>query len=445
MKDAMLPKVNMNRYYRSDPARILLLGAGATLIALAGVYNEFLFAFLDRTPPLEVATVQKIRSVQLHFLLTGLVFFAVAESMKRISWLGSFMNRRLVTKMLLSLLVTFLLIFIPEVSLRPFAVFTDPKTTIYIRDAELGWKHRPNSEDVWRDIVVKINGKGLRGPELDYAKPDGVIRILYLGDSVTFGDGLESYEQTFPYVIESIFKSKFKTPIETINAGVSGYDAGQEYIYLSREGIKYSPDLVVVAFNLNDVTEKFGLLRFGGSGEGWQLSHTYSSNFQWLRDNSSIWYFVRKTGATVRFGRDTQAGAKRQETLDVKSLVDYPDRQDVMNAWQTTFEELRSTFDFCRERGIPVALVVFPWRFQFADVSGQAGPQKVVRQYAEGNGIPVLDLLPILAERMKQQGKKPEDYFLDSNHLSRFGNQIASEVIGSFIEKQGLLHHARQR
>lgn len=433
--------MSFDKGYKSNAVRDLLLVTGVILMLLAVLYNGFLVAFLDPAPPLRVATVEKIRAVQAYFSLVGLVSISMSELTKRASWLRSIVRRKLVVNMLLSLLGTFLPIFILDLSLRPFVASKNQKTTIYMRDSELGWRLRPNSEDLWDGEVVKINGKGLRGPELDYAKPANVVRVLYLGDSVTFGDGLKSYEQTFPYLIEAILERRSTVPIETINAGVSGYSPWQEYIYLSREGIKYSPDLVVVSFVLNDVTEKFGLIRFGGSGEGWQLAHTYSSYLEWLQDNSSILYFAGKIGARIRFGGDVRVGAKNKETLDVKSLIDHPDRQDVMVAWRTTLEEIDRIFDFCRDRGIPSILVIFPFRFQFEDVNARAIPQKIVSQYAINNQVPVLDLLPVLDEEMKEQGMKPEDYFLDSNHFSPLGNRIVSEIIGGFIEEQGLFSH----
>ena len=94
-------------------------------------------------------------------------------------------------------MAVFLPISILELSLRPFFELKT-KTTIFVRDDVLGWRLRPNSNDIWGGVRVKINGKGLRGPELAYSKPPDVLRILYLGDSVTFGYTLNSYTETFP-------------------------------------------------------------------------------------------------------------------------------------------------------------------------------------------------------------------------------------------------------
>ena len=85
---------------------------------------------------------------------------------------------------------------------------------------------------------------------------------------MTFGYRLKSYKQTFPYLIENLLEDKSVYEVETINSGVGSYSPWQEYTFFSTEGIKYEPDLVVVSFVLNDVTEKLGLKMFGGEGEG---------------------------------------------------------------------------------------------------------------------------------------------------------------------------------
>ena len=436
--------MSFDGHHSSNLVRAMLLCAGVLLLACAVLYNQFLLPLFLGRLSFAVETGAKIRSIQVYFLSAGLIFVAISECVRRISWLDSVTRREIVARALLSFLAIFLPIALLELSLRPFASFPDPKTTIYVKDPELGWRLKPNSEDVWSGQKVQINSKGLRGPELEYAKPAHVLRVLYLGDSVTFGDELPSYEQSFPYLTKAILERRLTHSVETINSGVSGYTPWQEDIYLKREGIKFSPDLVVVGFVLNDVTEKFELTRFGGSGEGWQISHTYSSYFEQLADRSSIAYFARRLGAKLRFGRDVREGAKKKETLDVRSLVDNPDRADVRRAWEITLEELDGISDFCRERRIPAILVAFPFRFQFDEVNTTATPQKILNQYAEKKGIPMLDLLPILAERMKQEGLRPEDYFFDSNHFTVHGNQVVAEFIGDFIEKQGVLSHQQE-
>lgn len=427
--------------YRSNIARTLLLASGFVSVFLAFLYNEFLLAPFDPNPPLLDVTVQKIRFVQIYFLLSGLLLISLSEFVKRISWLEAFVKKPLVTNLFLSALVILLPLSILEYSLKPFMTVT----TIYMTDVDLGWRLRPNSEDAYGGVVVKINSKGLRGPELDYAKPSDVIRILYLGDSVTFGYGLGSYKETFPYLIETVLEDRLAYEIETINAGVGGYSPWQEFVYLASEGTKYDPDLLVVSFVLNDVTEKFGLRKYGGSGEGAQLARTVSSTFDWLFTKSSILHFARKIGARIRFGEDVPDGAKQKEVLDVKHLAYHPDRPDVQKAWKITLEELDQIFAFSKEKDIPILLVFFPYTFQFENAPALSTPQKIVSQYALDHGVPVVDLLPLLSKKAKERGVTAERFFLGENHLSTVGSEVAAEIIADFIQQGGFIRWANPK
>ena len=51
--------------------------------------------------------------------------------------------------------------------------------------------------------------------------------------------------------------------------------------------------------------------------------------------------------------------------------------------------------------------------------------------------LPVLDLLPFLADKMKASDLRPSDYFFDPSHLSPLGNEAAAELISEFLVNEG--------
>jgi lysophospholipase L1-like esterase len=413
-----------------------LFGAGfAFLVAI--LINEVLILFISG-PAKDGAVISHIRGVQLIFLIAAALFIAFAYCAGRISWLESFSRKEAVANTLLALLPILTVFFIVEFSLRPF-VEARQLTTIFMRDDRLEWKLKPNAEDVWGGVRVKINSKGLIGPEVDYAKPPDVKRILYLGDSVAFGFRLDSYRLSFPFLTENILERDLGCEIETVNTAVGGYSPGQEYLLFSTEGIKYEPDLVVVCFVLNDVLAEFGLARFGKRGEGYQLAHTASGALEKLLSRSSIYWLARRIGARIRFGSDIQKGAQQQEELDVADVIYYPGRPYVREGWDMTFENLGRIFEYARERDIPVILAVFPFYIQFYDVANRLGPQKTVCAFARTEGVPAIDLLPLLLERMEETGGRPKDYFFDAVHLSPAGNKAVAEFLAGFIQSEELL------
>lgn len=417
----------LERKTQPNFALLLLLSTGLFFIACALIYHPDLLNKMDPIPA--VADVSdKITQARLTFLGLGLALLVLGGLGGRAIGLSAWLRNQTVTNIVLALLTIAVPITFLELALKPFA--SSEATTIFTRDESLGWRLQPNAEGTWGGVPVKINGKGLRGPELPYEKPVDTSRILYLGDSVTFGFLIADDQATFPHQVGQILEARLSQPIETVNAGVGGYSPWQEYRYFAAEGLNYQPDLVIVSFVLNDVTEKFELLQFGGFWEGYQVTHTAFSQFDYWASRSSILYFLKQAGVALR--NRQQGAALIQESLDVDMLALQPDNPDVQTAWQITLENLGAIFELAADRDIPVALVIFPYTFQFEDVQASAAPQQGLTQYAVSQDIPVLDLLPLLSESMAVEGVAPSAYFLDDNHLSPLGASVVAEMIVAF-------------
>ena len=121
---------------------------------------------------------------------------------------------------------------------------------IYQPDPLLYWKLKPN-QDCFTKIdhkPVHVNSHGTRGPEFQTAKPANTIRILSLGDSKTFGWGLTEAE-SYSGLIEKMLQQHVGggRKVEVINAGVNAWSYAQIHTYLREFGLKYQPDIVILA------------------------------------------------------------------------------------------------------------------------------------------------------------------------------------------------------
>jgi hypothetical protein len=96
---------------------------------------------------------------------------------------------------------------------------------------------------------VRINSKGLRDAERAYAKPPGRRRILCLGDSFTFGYGVDQ-SQAFAAKLENLLIADEAGSVgwEVINAGVPGTGTAHQLAYFQFEGYRYQPDYVLLVF-----------------------------------------------------------------------------------------------------------------------------------------------------------------------------------------------------
>lgn len=130
---------------------------------------------------------------------------------------------------------------------------------------------------------IKINSKGLRDIERKYEKEDSSCRILGLGDSFTFGHGVE-FEESFLTILENKLESRFDN-IEIIKAGAPGNGLENYLALLKNEGIKYNPDFVMVNFFVgNDIYENTTDVN--------NANMQYMTSKAWLRRNVHLYSFV---------------------------------------------------------------------------------------------------------------------------------------------------------
>lgn len=396
-----------------------LLGLGSVPFALGALSTQAVLMFLPRLaayldahhPWVTRATLESART---GYGLTAVLLFVLAY------WApGSLLGRKGVARILLVGGLVLLPLWGCELTMR---IAFQPKSTLFLPDTELGWKLRPGAEDQWGGVTVKINDQGLRGPAYDYEKPEGVRRVLCLGDSVTFGFRLANDSDTYPAQLESVLRSGGEQ-VQVINAGVDGYSPWQEKLFLEQTGIRYQPDLVVVGFVLNDVTEKFNLERFGGSTQGTQLQLSAVSHADYLIGQSALLSRVRE-----EFRRRTRrrARATEMELLNVERLVREPDNEFVGKAWELTLKNLEQLVALCEAREIPCLLVVFPFRFQLEDPEQLSGPQHRLESFARERELLFLDLMPHLEGSM----------YLDHDHLDARGCAVVAEQIARLLRKE---------
>ncbi|MGB0909143.1 MAG: GDSL-type esterase/lipase family protein [Nitrospirales bacterium] len=145
-----------------------------------------------------------------------------------------------------------------EVGIRmmdPFGISYLEETNKYhldkIPDDSLIYKHQPGLKKVYQKVEVTTNEMGLRERSLQ-KKQMGELRLLLLGDSITFGWGVPE-EHTFSRKLEAILRMKLDRNVTTINSGVGSYNTLQEYNFLQHYFDTLQPDMISLLYNSNDI------------------------------------------------------------------------------------------------------------------------------------------------------------------------------------------------
>jgi len=123
----------------------------------------------------------------------------------------------------------------------------------FVSDPVLGQRLAANYDGWFAGVPAHTNALGFRDPRnYQLEKDRNTVRILVLGDSVTFGHGA-LFETTYPYLLEQRLKAwRPDVKWEVWNLGVPGYNTAQELAYLHEVGPRYKPDVVIVGFFPND-------------------------------------------------------------------------------------------------------------------------------------------------------------------------------------------------
>ncbi|UCE62940.1 MAG: SGNH/GDSL hydrolase family protein, partial [Nitrospirota bacterium] len=180
----------------------------------------------------------------------------------------------------------------------------------------LGFTMVPNFEGRGPlDVPIKTNAQGFRDDgEHSWTKPPGVIRILGLGDSFTFGWGV-SLEETFLKKLEGRMRRLTGLKIETINAGVPIWDLNHYYVYYKEIGVRYAPDIVLLSYFFNDAPDIYretlppdNRYQQGVQHTGGIFRFSYLFNFF-----KSLARNIRRENRFKRFDHLSELGARRKK------------------------------------------------------------------------------------------------------------------------------------
>ena len=135
---------------------------------------------------------------------------------------------------------------------------TDSKNTV--KQPEKIGKAKPAKLDLGRNgghnwtwgHRVAYNSFGFREREIAVPKPKGTVRIMVLGDSLTWGAGLAP-EERYTNLLEKNLKEALNySRIEVLNFGLAGGPTVTERDILKKWQHQVDPDLIVVGFCFND-------------------------------------------------------------------------------------------------------------------------------------------------------------------------------------------------
>lgn len=204
-----------------------------------------------------------------------------------------------------------------EVFLR--ILHPEPMLPRHVCAMPYGIRGNESNESYWHrtaeyKVHIRTNSKGIRSDrDIPYEKPTGIRRIVLLGDSFGMGYGV-SLDQMFVSRMVYYLKQEYGIDSEVVNLCTSGHGNAEELIVLEQEGVKYHPDLVLLAWHTTDYDDnvRSGLYKLV-DGMLERNAATYlpgveiqeflyrSRIYRFVADNSNLYNLVRdRAGVTVK-------------------------------------------------------------------------------------------------------------------------------------------------
>ncbi len=295
-------------------------------------------------------------------------------------------------------------------------------------DPWLIWKFNPGYRgELLGFRYAEINRDGFLGRDFEVTKPPGLVRVVALGGSVSFGHGASCMEGTFSASLERQLNDQAgKRCYEVVNAAVPGYSSwhGRQFVehYLER----LQPDVLLVAFGWND-----SLLDLAPDGppavrRGKQFEYSPSFIF----------------GATITGYLIHPLYQRFHESALYRRLLGSP---PVPETPRVSVQDYQSNFlamaRWCQDRGVPVIFWTEPEPSYPIEASWALKNHRpyleIIRQTAARDSIPLADAA---AELSRENNR---EFFADPDrdwmHLNDQGQARVAAIVQKTLSQLGYL------
>jgi hypothetical protein len=267
----------------------------------------------------------------------------------------------------------------------------------------------------WFTIYPKLNSLYCRDKEWAEGKQPGLRRIAFVGDSFTYGWGINDAGDRFTDIIQARFDAQSPGKVEVMNVAWSGWGTG-DHINAVHDMIQdYAVDEIVLCHLPNDIDSLLPVPpefdpKLPPRSSYINIDTSYLLNYLYHRVFAPFSRGVNSYWDWLAAGYIDPAIWARQEGQFDKIL------------------------ELCRTHNVRLRVVLLP----FLKTSGQRydalAVQNKVQAYFEGRGIEVVDLLPTIAH------KDAKALVVNSHdpHPNEVANRLFADAIweGLFAKEQ---------
>ncbi len=258
----------------------------------------------------------------------------------------------------------------------------------------------------WFALYTKLNSLDCRDHEWAINKPDGTYRIAFVGDSFTYGWGIEHVEDRFSNRIQAMFDRAGDRSVEVLNVAKPGWDTGAQIVPIQDLTTRYGVDEVVLCYVANDIEKLLPTTpEFNPVRPPFPEFLSPDASVLWEYLYYRIW--VPRV-ATVRGYHDWLAAGFADE-----------------DTWRRHEWQLNEIIRHCGRNGIHFRVVLLPFLREGGRNFKPGTLYNQVQRFFERKGVEVLNLFPVI------EGLDPNDLVVNSHdaHPNERANRLFADAI----------------
>ncbi len=297
-------------------------------------------------------------------------------------------------------------------------------------DQDIGWVMVPGDVHYTYDKKVQLNNYGFRGEEIPGNKPENEYRIIALGDSHIYGQGLADES-----LLTTVFQNSLNKPgrerfYRVINMGVRGYSINNELAVLKKTVLSLKPDHVILFFYINDFHEFDIEKRYDCfKDKDWYMFDLSDKPDKKIIRKWKLVQVLRKSSFLMR-AYDIYSKITNNNNFENRILKGTAD-----NAFKVNLQFVRDSLDelirLSNRYKFSLTLAVLPVAAQAMTDYPNEIYQSALRQYADHKSIDFVDLLPTLRNCYEQYGAPlviPFDGHYNAKAHNAFGMTMAEHL-----------------
>lgn len=365
-------------------------------------------------------------------------------------------SRHKVIKLFVLVIFSLMPILSIEILLR--IMFGLPTGLFELLSGDALYRKNAKMEMTWGPIpyTVETNSFGFRGKEIPLDKPKNKKRIVALGDSITDGFFVDN-DATYPYFLEIILNANYQEPVEVVNAAKLGGSIDKEYTILRKLVMPLNPDIVLLTFVTNDISDIRGKSRTELLSmklktskrylifTKWALTKTAIGEFMgdiYLRRRSKFFRYYTRNHKTLLFGEERyqidggnnyieNLKIAKQRSLSKDSIVlNEPYSQETTMLINNYLFLLEHMNGYIQNKDVKLIFIYFPPYSQIYDSTVSLKIRDILRDECKKLSIPFIDLTPAFRSKGGEEvlHLAPIDF-----HLNPKGNRVMAEAIAQFL------------